>query len=349
MATEVSDVVVADLADAVRLVFFMYHEVLPLRRRILLEIERSLRLHEFLVLNYELCFFVDRGFVEAELFVLYRLDISLVVIASMEKLDESVVRHVLLIVVETVSLLPDVVPSVLLVLLIERFLYNRRALCIRIQVLHIWEAHVASHLGPVVVLVEEALVHIVLGEKDAAILILGDLGVLLVVGMHVHTHFVKELSFLDVIEIVEVVSIGSRLVDCLEVAPLRGHLDKDLSVFVLSRAALLRLGHIVLNVLRRWLLGSIQIDLLKLDSSRAWRPLEPALLLFDLVNLHNLSKRHVARLRVVHYVILLHSNSMLVSDRLRLRYHLGLLSRVGERDHLFRNLLGAVLEHRCML
>ena len=183
----------------------------------------------------------------------------------MEQLDKSIVCHIFLVAVETVSLLPDVVSCVLMVLLVERFLYYWWSLSVRIQILHVWKAHIASHLWTVIVLVEEALVHIVLGEEDAAIFILCNLSIFLVIGMHIDAHFIKELSLLNVVEVVQIVSIRARLINCLKLAPFGWHLDKDLCIFVFSRTTLLGLGHIILKVLRRWGMTCIDGDLFDLD------------------------------------------------------------------------------------
>lgn len=59
LAAEVPHIMVSDLPNAIRLILFVHHEVLPLRARVLLEVQRLLGLHQLLVLNDELGFLVD--------------------------------------------------------------------------------------------------------------------------------------------------------------------------------------------------------------------------------------------------------------------------------------------------
>lgn len=87
----------------------------------------------------------------------------MVVVAGVKQLDEGVVGHIFLVVVEAVPLLPDVVACVLLILFVERFLDYWWSLRVWVEILHVWKAHVTSHLRPIFML-QKTLIHVVLGE-----------------------------------------------------------------------------------------------------------------------------------------------------------------------------------------
>ena len=84
---------------------------------------------------------------ELVLFVALSRPFSLIPFVSskvLEQLDERVVRHIVSRIYEALSLLLDVVLLVFLVVFVESLVLDRRAVGVRIEVVHIGEAHVAE-------------------------------------------------------------------------------------------------------------------------------------------------------------------------------------------------------------
>ena len=146
---------------------------------------------------------------ELVLFVALSRPFSLIPFVSskvLEQLDERVVRHIVSRIYEALSLLLDVVLLVLLVVFVESLVLDRRAVGVRIEVVHIGEAHVAE-VGFVLVVADV--------DRDAVAVVirvvLGELG-----------HFeLGDLSFLvaedrasdrDVVLVAVVVDVVERLV-----------------------------------------------------------------------------------------------------------------------------------------